>query len=323
MQVFGFSGEEHAEQFAREGWVHVKGGVDPEFLAELSEFATKRFDSHHVSGRGIGGTKEQAVYEFPDAVEFPDHLFDVVAAVAGLSRAPMTLSERHLKAYDADAPPDPPAHKDRLSSQVSVGLSIDIPKDSTLVIYPYEDREVNPFNVSAALRESLSEEELPENLLRGKREVVIDDEAGDVVMFHGSSMWHKRRNAAGATNLYLKFNAFGSDPLSEDPNSERLREATIAALADGGFERKVPVPARRLDTITRQRTRERGLEVLQADVWGAGSVRLEEADVSLLDAVDGRRTVDDLGGAAGLEPEVADRSIRRLAERGVLDLVST
>jgi hypothetical protein len=325
VHVFGFDPSEYRERYARDGWVHVQGGVDPDLLSELREFASRRVHAHHVSGRGIGGKKQQAVFEFPAAVDFPDHLFDVVAAVAGLRRENMTLSERHIKAYDADAPADPPAHKDRLSSQVSVGLSIAVPAESHLVLYPYAHREVNPFNVSAALRESLTEEQLPENLLRGARELVIHDRPGDVMMFQGSSIWHKRRNGAGAVNLYLKFNDFGSDPLGEDPRTPRLREATLAALRDGDLSRRVPVSARRLDTITRQLTREPGVEVLQADVWGAGPVRLTEDDFALLRSLDGSRTagqIVDAAASAGRQAEAVEAALRRLAARGVVDLVT-
>jgi hypothetical protein len=228
--------------------------------------------------------------------------------VTGLERKGLTLSERHVKAYDDDAPADPPAHKDRLSSQVSVGLSIDIPQDSTRVLYPTEHRDVNPFNVSPDLRASLTRDELPENCLHGATEVVIADRAGDVVMFQGSSTWHKRRNAAGATNL---FNDFGSDPLGEDPATPARREATKAALAGGDIGALVPVPARRLDTIARAQTREPGREIVIADVWGEGKVPLSTAEAELLASLNGA-TVLQLG---------ADDAIRRLARRGVIDLV--
>jgi len=318
MQVFAFDPTDHREQYASEGWTHISGGIGPDFLAELSAFVSGHFESHHVAGRGIGGTKEQAVYEFPRGVDFPDHLFDVVAAVAGLKRATMTLSERHIKAYDADAPADPPAHKDRLSSQVSVGLSIDIPHGSQLVLYPYANRETNPFNVSAALRETLPEPELPENVLAGAPEVVIEDKPGDVMLFEGSAMWHKRRQAAGAVNLYLKFNDFGSDPLGEDPATDALRSATRAALSSGAVAELVATPARQLDTISRQITRDPGREILQADVWGSKPLALSEADAALLRELDGGRRVADVLGAGS----VTEQDVRRLAEHGVIDLVA-
>jgi len=231
----------------------------------------------------------------------------------------MTLSERHIKAYDDDAPAEPPAHKDRFASQVSIGLSIDIPAGSRLVLYPSEHRETNPFNISAALRESLDPEQLPENLLRSARAEVIDDGPGDVVMFPGSGMWHYRRNAAAAVNLYLKLNDFDSDPLGEDPSTPSRRSQTLDSLsaADGSFGALVPVLSRRLDSITRQYTRERDLEVLQAHVWEQAPVGLEPREFVLLRAVDGRATVQDLTENG----EDVEASVRRLAERGALDLV--
>lgn len=311
MRVFNFDTSAARDQYRSQGWVHIPSGLDQDFLAQLSAFVKEQFDTHHVAGRGVGGTKEQAVYEFPDEVDFPGHLFDVIAEVTGLDRETLTLSERHIKAYDADAPADPPAHKDRLSSQVSVGLSIDIPEGSALVLYPAEHREVNPFNVSPDLRASLTQEELPENCLAEATEVVIDDKAGDVMMFQGSSMWHKRRNAASAVNLYLKFNDFGSDPLGEDPSTPQRRQATLDALAQGGFEDKVPQLARRLDTVARSVTREPGREIALADVWGEGKVPLSPSETELLRSLNGR-TAAEIGS-----PD----TLRRLAERGVIDLV--
>src|SRR5262249_9123386 len=156
-------------------------------------------------------------FEFPDDVEYPDELFDMVAEVCGLNRAAMTLSERHIQCYEANAAPDPPAHKDRFPSQVSVGLSIDIPEDSTLVLYPHDHRGVKAFNKAADFPASLQQDERPEVVLKNAREVELKDRARDVVMFAGSTTWHLRRRAAGSLNLYLKFNDFGCDPLGEDP----------------------------------------------------------------------------------------------------------
>ena len=313
MKVFAFDPADHRAHYAQHGWAHIKSGVDPEFLEYLRGFAQQQFDSHHVSGRGIGGSKEQAVFEFPEGVDIREHVGAPIAAVAGLNAATMTVSERHIKAYDDDAPEDPPAHKDRLSSQVSVGLSIAIPEGSHLVLYPDDDRGANPFNVSAEFRDSLTEEELPENRLKGAREEVIHDESGDVTLFEGSAMWHKRRNAANAVNLYLKFNDFGSDPLGEDPDTERRRAATLAALNGKPLTELVVEPARRLDTITRRVTRDPGREVIQADVWGTTPVTLDDREAQFLESLAAGRTVGDLG--------VDEELVRRLAQRGVIDLL--
>jgi len=53
-------------------------------------------------------------------VDYPGELFDTVAEVAGLNRDTIALSERHIQAYERNAAPEPPAHKDRFPSQISV-----------------------------------------------------------------------------------------------------------------------------------------------------------------------------------------------------------
>jgi hypothetical protein len=324
MRVFNFDPGDYRDLYSEQGWVHIRNGVSPEFLEVLRDFALRQFVEHKVEGKAIGGTKEQALYEFPEAVDFPGELFDVIAEVGGLKRPTMTLSERHIKAYDDDAPAFPSAHKDRVSSQISVGLSIDIPEGSQLVLYPFEDVGVNPFNVSPALRESLEPEQQPDVVLQGAREVVINDKAGDVVMFPGSAVWHLRRHSARAVNLYLKFNDFNSDPLGEDPITPVRRAETLEALGEGddAVLALVPVLGRRLDTVTRQYTRNAWQEVVQANVWNERPVTLSEQEFRLVQSVDGERTAAELLGGIGLNGG-GTASIRRLAERGVIDLVES
>ena len=325
-RIFSFDPADYVDEYRIKGWVHVKNGIDPDFHALLREYVAKSFSAHRVEGRAIYGQKEQAIFEFPPSVAFPEELFDVVAATCGLNRPTMTLSERHFKSYDENADPDPPAHKDRYASVVSMGLSIDIPENSRLILYPFDDVGVNPFNVSSDFRNSLDPNERPEVILENAREVEIDDAGGDVIMFRGSAFWHKRRNAAGAVNLYLKYNDFDSDPLGEDPYTEPRRARTVEALAeaDGRFSGMVPVLARRFDGVARQYTRNAWQEVLLADVWGADPFRVSEAELEVLRAVDGGRSVESLSaelGRDGSSPADVEAALRRLAERGAVDLV--
>jgi hypothetical protein len=316
MKIFNFDPADYRASYEKHGWVHIPGGIDPEFLAYLQDFTAKRFREQHVEGRAIGGAKEQALFEFPAETDFPGELFDSIAAVAGLNREGMTLSERHIKAYDSDAPEYPVAHKDRFASQVSVGLSIDIPEDSYLVLYPHSEVSVNPYNVSPQLLQSLEPHERPEVVLADAPEIQIDDQPGDVVMFPGSAVWHLRRFAANATNLYLKMNDFNSDPLGEDPSTEERQRRTLDLLAsaNGHLPSLVPVLARRLDVVARQRSRD-GQEVLQAHVWEEAPVVLSQVEWDLLHSIDGRRSVGELGG------ESVSGAIQRLAQRGVIELV--
>ena len=89
----------------------------------------------------------------------------------------MTLSERHIKAYNDDVPAEPAPHKDRFASQVSMGLSITIPENSYLVLYPWTDRGRTPFNISTHMRKELPLEERPENIVKGAERVEIHDTA--------------------------------------------------------------------------------------------------------------------------------------------------
>lgn len=319
MKLFRFDPADYREHYRRHGWVHVPGGLTDELLVELRRFVHESLPKRRVEGVAIAGKKQQGLWEPPDGVDFPGEVFDVVADTCGLNRETMTLSERHVKAYDPDADPEPLAHKDRFASQVSMGLSIDIPAESRLVLYPSEDVSPNPLNVSAALPASLPPERHPEVLLADAEEVEVSDGPGDVIIFRGSAIWHKRRQAAGAINLYLKMNDFGCDPLGEDPASEEMHRRTVEALSsDGaGLDRRVPVLSRRLDTITRQYSRDGWEETLWARVWEREPQLLSAAQFELLERLDGKRTVGDLAGPNG----VPSAEIRALAERGVIDLI--
>lgn len=314
IRVFCFDPADYRAEYSEHGWVHIREGVSAEFHEHAVEYVRRELAEHLLEGFAIQGKKEQALFEFPSDVDYPDELFDTVADLCGLKRASMTLSERHVQAYDQNAAPEPPAHKDRFPSQVSVGLSIAIPADSRLVLYPYDRRETNPFNTSAGLRRSLQPDELPERSLSGLREVELDDRDRDVVVFGGSTTWHLRRRAAGAINLYLKFNDFDCDPLGEDPHTAGRRRATLDALerqSDVELGRLVPVLSRRLDTVSRQLTRDDWRELLQAQVFGEEPFGLTPSQFEALRGLERR--------------PLAEHSNRPdllvLAQRGAIDLL--
>jgi hypothetical protein len=324
MKVFNFDPHDHADSYRDEGYVHIREGLSEEFHATLVEYAARELTSHKLDDFAIKGKKEQSLYEFPDEVDIGE-LYDVVCATCGLDRANVTLSERHIQIYEPNAAPEPPAHKDRFPSQVSMGFSISIPAESRLVLYPYSHRETNPFNTSAGLRRHLQPHELPEVALKGARELVLDDADRDVVMFPGSTTWHLRRDAAEALNLYLKFNDLGCDPLGEDPFTEGLRARTLSALgaAPDALGELVPVLSRRLDTVSRTATRDGWREVLEARVFGEEPIGLTELQHEALKTLDGRETLNELASrlAAGGDATDAARQLARLAELGALDLV--
>jgi hypothetical protein len=324
MKVFAFDPHEYAADYRERGWVHIRDGVTPEFLAAVDEY-TKRLDEHKLERHRFRGKKEQALFEFPPEVDI-DELYDTIATLCGLNRSTVALSERHFQIYDEAANPEPAAHKDRLPSQVSVGLSVTIPEGSRLVLYPDVHRELNPFNTSVGLRRSLQPDDLPEVVLRDAPEVELEDRRGDVVAFPGSTTWHLRRRAAGAVNLYFKLNDFGCDPLGEDPHTEAIRAASVDAVRGAGDAAGalVPVLSRRFDTLSRTFTRAGWGEVLEARVFGEDPFGITPQQYAALQAVDGERTIDDLARqvADGADLAAVRDQLVRLVEHGALDVLA-
>jgi len=328
VKIFSFNPADHRQQFAEHGFVHIKDGIDPEFLEVARAFSQRNLEATKLDQFAIKGKKEQSLFDFPDGTDYREQIFDAVSQVCGLNRPTMALSERHIQAYEANANPNPQAHKDRFPSQISVGFSIDIPQGSTLVLYPYDHRELNPFNKAAALINSLQPDELPELVLKDAREVELADEPGDVVMFYGSTTWHLRRNAAGAVNLYVKVNDFDYDPLGEDPSTAERRERTVAIMGNGAqadLGGMVAAKSRRLDFVSRQYAPHGEHESLHAVLYGSEPFGLTPAQLELLRAADGRRTLDDLVGAVAGSGEWSRDEVQRgsvtLLERGALDLI--
>jgi hypothetical protein len=314
MKVFSFDPSEHRETFLSQGWLHVKNGVTPEFVAVMKEFVARELSEEQLKQFALAGKKGQGRFEFPPEVDFPGEIFDVIAEVCGLDRETIALSERHINAYNNDAKPDPAPHKDRDASKVSVGLCIE-PADSEVVIYPGASRERNPYVSAATYYDSLSTDQKPENTLTEDQAVAIRDDPGDVVMFYGSEIWHLRRRSAGSVNLYLKFNDFDYDPLGEDPTTIERQERTRQLLSgNGDLNHAVVKPSRQLEQLTHVYSRN-ALQVRQAKIWGRNPLALGEKEFQILRTLDGGKEVGALGDDAA-------EHVRRLAEHGVVDLLA-
>lgn len=122
--------------------------------------------------------------------------------------------------------------------------------------------------------------------------------------------------------LYLKLNAFGSDPLGEDPRTPLCRALTERVLEqdDTVVERSIPRIGRRVDRVERRYARDWS-ESLAVVLWGEPAFSIDEKDLRALRAVDGRRPVAAALSEVGLRSrEDGVARIRRLAARGVLDL---
>ena len=188
--MFTFDPSRYAAEFAEKGFVHIRGGLSEEYLALLKRQLAEYTDRDRLP-RFARGDKQQSLYEFPDDYG-RGRLCEMVGKVCGLEPADLIVSERHIKAYEPDADPEPMPHKDRYATQIALGFSVHVPPESTLVIYPYDEVSVNPFIAWADFKASLPPEKMPDIVLKSARRVEIHDEAGDVVLFRGNSMWHYR-----------------------------------------------------------------------------------------------------------------------------------
>ncbi len=323
MRAFSFDPAELAHEYEHQGWMHAPGGATDEFCDHVRRLVAAAVGDP-LHGQGIGGSKEQLLLEFPPAFDFHAELLVPMATLARLDPNRMTISERHVKMYLPDADPYPRPHKDRFASQVALGIAIEIPKNSHLVLYPDHARDVNPL-LRAGLIESLPPAKQPEQALVDAREVAVFDRPGDVVAFPGASVWHLRRQSASTIIVYLKCNDFGSDPLGEDPRSVARRELTCCLLADDvAFHDAVPRLSTKFESVSREYGRDLRREWLNLKVWDQPSRMISEDEFQVLQAVDGRASVSSLSGACttteGDHAQVV-AALRRLATLGALDVV--
>jgi hypothetical protein len=319
--MFRFDAAAYRTAYEERGWVHVSQGADPTFLEHLlseasGEGAGGGAKGPVLTGAGIRGAKNQFLYEPHHDLDLRAELCEMTVAMCGLEPGSFTVSERHMKAYEIGADPDPPAHKDRLSSLVSVGVSIVVPEDSTLVLYPHDDVGENPY-LTTDLRASLEPDALPEDVLAGVPGIEIQDRSGDVVVFRGSAFWHRRLRSGGTVNLYLKCNDFDSDPLGEDPTSVE-RAACTSALHESGNEVPddvVPTLRRDLEWVGTLAGRD-GVARPFAKRWERPAQALGPGRHAALLAVDGRQT---WGQLRRRDVDLAE--LMWLAGRGLIDLV--
>jgi hypothetical protein len=324
MSMFRFDPSAYAPSFASEGFVHIPKGLTEEFYALLVKQVEEYLETKQLKGYLVGD-KHQAVYQLPEGERYEQELLESIGAVCGLDPRALVMSERHIKVYDSDARPNPLAHKDRFASQISVGISVHVPEGSTLVLYPYDHREVNPFNSSTELRTSFTPDRAPELDLARARRVEIQDGPGDVLVFLGNRTWHLRNRPANTTMVYLKFNVWNCDPLGEDPRTPERRDTTmrLLELGDDDLRSLVPMIGRRVDYFQRRYNRN-WEEVIGVVLWGQGYTTVDEQEFRLLQAIDGQAPVQSvLQSALGTSaPEQGLAMLRRLAARGIVDLVA-
>jgi hypothetical protein len=321
MRMFTFDPADYAEAYATKGFVHIMSGLTREYLQSVIQAAEENMKAEQLMKQFAIGDKQQAKYELPSTDHY-EELRQTVGRVMGAEPNDLILSERHFKSYEKTAIPDPPAHKDRFASEISVGFSVHVEPGSTLVLYPQDYNDTNPFNSSGEMSVSYSPERSQNQFLKTARRVEIADQPGDVVMFRGNKIWHLRARPAGTTMLYLKMNSFNCDPLGEDPTTPPRRAKTqeIIGLSDEQLADAIPHIGRRVDYFHRRISREMK-ELNGAVLYGEKHFTLDDDELRGIRAMDGKRNVKAIvAQMASSSATEALAKIRRMAARGVIDL---
>lgn len=339
IRAFNFIPQEVASEFKEKGYAHVVHGVSDEFF----RFAQEQLAMGRLTGeselqeRKIKNKKRQYLFELPKDDEFLADLRSTIATIIGANPAQVTLSERHIKVYDENAPPFPRLHKDCVASQVAVGIPLEQNAQARIVLVPHAMRNVNPLDVAVyGARPGAN----PDGCMRTKAQdglcgspgedpeaVMLDVRPGDVVIFPGSSMYHERLNAAGSAVLYLKLNAMRLDFLGEDAGTQSQRNRSLVFLgqkSDVDLLLGTVEVSPRLQHISRHYTRLSWTTVLHAYVAGSPELAITEGDLRFLLGLCKPTTVREALLCAGVskgELLAQAASVRKLAECGVIDFL--
>lgn len=213
--MFNFDPGVARAEFEQSGYVHLREVLKQAVIDNLNDFLKKALQES-VDEQGewrIYGKKRQFLYDFPDS-ETAEKFRCGMAALTGIDYDELTISERHLKVYDRDAKPWPAPHKDRAASQISIGLPVSIPENSSACVFPGLQAGPNPEEHAVFM----TDRDHPhlDKIYQLEECVMLHERPGDLVAFLGSSIYHERVHPAGAAILYIKVNGAGSDPLGQD-----------------------------------------------------------------------------------------------------------
>lgn len=213
--VFNRQLSTYRSQLERDGYILLKDILSDSFMSSLKNFL-ERSRAGTVAEYGkwrIGGKKQQFLFDFPSQ-DIANEFRDGIAALTGMSAAAITISERHLKQYENDAPDYPAPHKDRGASKYSIGLPIYLGPETSVCVFPNLDRAPN----EAERAVFMTEQDHPdlEGIYKSADALLIHEQLGDMVVFLGSTIYHERIRPRGTAVLYIKLNDEGFDPLGEN-----------------------------------------------------------------------------------------------------------
>ena len=198
--MFKFSASDIKADWDENGYCYVRDGCDPTVLNQLQ----KRFDlicSESVS---------------PEAYEYLPESNLLSSGIAMLreltSSNSLTISRKNIMYYRENM--NSPAHKDRKSLQYAVAIGIFNPPDSRLLLWPDANRDPNEGDHYKSYTKRIGSQEQIDSYLSNIDPVAFATDPGDVVIFPGNSMFHRRINPLGSCVYYLDFNAWGLDDRS-------------------------------------------------------------------------------------------------------------
>ncbi len=203
------------EQLQRDGFILLKDVLSDDLMAALKTYLAQA-KSGQVAEYGqwrIGGKKQQFLFDFPSQA-MAGRFRDAVAALTGLSRDGFTISERHLKQYEEDAPAYPAPHKDRGASKFSIGLPVYLGPETSVCVFPNLDRTPNGSERAVFM----TEQDHPglKDIYHSPEALPLNEELGDMIVFLGSAIYHERIRPRGTSVIYIKVNDEGFDPLGEN-----------------------------------------------------------------------------------------------------------
>lgn len=309
LEPFAFDVAAARRSYDSEQWMHAPGGVSDELMAAVTAQVAELIGSsdHEVAEWRYPDKKEQYLWELPDGLPV-ERLCRAVAECTGMDPDRTILAERHLKVYSASAAELPPPHKDRSASMVTVGIGVDVPDDSRLVLWPDSDTTYNPYPSAAEWRNTRHADELPEVVTGDRDPVEVDLRRGDVIMFAGARFYHERLRPASTSVLYLKFNDLGIDPLGEDPRTVDAEQRSAAIEAQGfTAAHRVRISPRVIGIRTDEFFPGLGSSVSARTFEAEHGIRLTDAEATLL------RTLAASGASSAdrLAPDVLASLLRK------------
>lgn len=212
--IFKYDPASMRESLATNGYAHLRDVLSDEFVAYMKRFYEESTADAEAEARDwhVAGKKRQFVFDFPSE-EAAEEFRRGMARLTGMEEDLFTISERHLKVYDAHAEPFPAPHKDRSASQYSIGLPVHVPSGSTVCVFPDLDAGENQEDHAVFMTDDGDE---IARIYESDAALMLNEKPGDLVVFLGSARWHERVRGAGTAVLYIKVNDIGVDPLGED-----------------------------------------------------------------------------------------------------------